>query len=175
MSWRRAWRTTARPKSHYSAPERARFGVWLCVPTTLFRVLEVGHTRIGSLVHVPDDTSDAQPASRVGPDVAANVFLEAHKRNNQLVCALLRHLETVSSDDPTCWNGDFVGALDHVFASRGFPVASVACDVPELKGSIPDAEHGSDHVPVRVQITLRIALCFKVKKENRKSCIFYCT
>lgn len=94
MSWRRAWRTTARPKSHYSAPERARFGVWLCVPTTLFRVLEVGHTRISSLVHVPDDTSDAQPASRVGPDVAANVFLEAHKRNNQLVCALLRHLET---------------------------------------------------------------------------------
>jgi len=48
-------------KSHYSGPERARFGVWLCVPTTHFRVLEVGQTRIGSLVQVPGDVSDAQP------------------------------------------------------------------------------------------------------------------
>jgi len=202
-------------------------------------------SRIGSLVQVPDDTTDAQPptpSARQGPDGAENVFVDAHRRNNQLVYALLRdvsglefifatfhspcafwwpgvmtlshaalktelerlrlslgreyvlagdfnivpgsanmdfmlsgrvadEIRPAGSWDPppavplvrlvqdekvTCWNGDFAGALDHVFASIGFPLASASSLVLDPTGSIPDADHGSDHVPVRVGITLLI-------------------
>lgn len=230
-------------KSHYSTPERARFGVWLCIPARDFRVLESGMSRIGSLIPVPDDTTDAQPPARQ-PDTNTNtnVFVEAHKRNNQLVYALLRHVSgfefifagwhspcafwwpavmtlshaalkaeldrlrlslgreyllagdfnivpgsahmdfmlsghvadevrpaaswepppavslvpVVSGHQVTCWNGDFSGALDHVFVSSGFPLIASVSLVPQLTGSIPDADHGSDHVPVRAGISVRL-------------------
>jgi hypothetical protein len=233
-------------KSHYSSPKRNRFGVWLAIPQALFRILETGHVHIGSLIEVPADVSDAEPSGRQGEQIEANAFLEARKRNNQLVYAVvqhigskhrfivagchspcaywwagvmtlyhaavkeelqrlsdslgglpflllgdfnitpgssamafminnvvapdikpslswkpepwaLAHLVPLTADNPervTCFNGDFAGALDHIFVSVTFPLRGFAVFVPPINSSIPDEDHGSDHVFVSARIDL---------------------